>query len=134
MNCVFCSVVEKNDPYHEIIWQDQEHLAFLDAYPEHEGHLLVIPRAHADYLFDLADDEYDRLLTFARVVARKLKTATSCERVILAVEGYEVPHVHIHLIPSTRPVELAGLAEGASQDPAALANVAERLRTSFHIV
>lgn len=134
MTCLFCDIAVKNDPHHEIVWQDEEHLAFLDAYPEHDGHLLVVPRAHTDYLFDMKDDAYDRLFAFARTVGKKLKQATGCERVVLAVEGYEVPHVHIHLIPSNRPVQLEGLANGASQDPEALAAIAERLRNSFQPV
>jgi histidine triad (HIT) family protein len=131
MNCVFCRVVEKNDPHHEIVWQDATHLAFLDAYPEHDGHLLVVPRVHTDYLFDLTDEAYDSLFAFTRTVGQKLQAATGCARVILAVEGYEVPHVHIHLIPSERPVELQGLATGALQTPEALSAIAERLRASF---
>ena len=131
MTCLFCSIVEKYDPNHEVVWQDEEHLAFLDAYPEHEGHLLVVPKAHTDYLFDLSDDAYDRLFAFAREVGRKLKAATGCERVVLAVEGYEIPHVHVHLVPSDKPVGLVGLQEGASHDPAELAKVADRLRRAF---
>lgn len=134
MSCIFCGIVEKNDPYHEIIWQDDMHIAFLDAYPEHEGHLLVIPRAHTDYLFDLTDDAYDHLFSFARTAGRKLKDATNCERVVLAVEGFSVPHVHVHLIPSSKPVQLEGLDEGASQTSEALAEVADRLRASFNTI
>lgn len=131
MNCVFCNIIKNNDPYHELIWEDELHIAFLDAYPEHEGHLLVTPRMHTDYLFDLDDTAYEKLFSFTRVVGRKLKQATHCTRVVLAVGGYEIPHVHIHLIPSDKPVQIAGLATGASHNPEILAEIANQLRTSF---
>jgi histidine triad (HIT) family protein len=46
--------------------------------------------------------DYADLWQAARTVADALKTATGCARVVTIVEGYEVPHVHVHLIPTNQ--------------------------------
>jgi histidine triad (HIT) family protein len=101
MDCVFCAIVEKNDPHHEILWQDAKHLAFLSAGPAQPGHTLVIPRAHTDYAFDLSPESFASLMEASRRLAIPLKAALSPERVELGIGGYEVPHVHVHLVPSS---------------------------------
>jgi histidine triad (HIT) family protein len=79
-----------------------EFLAFLDVNPLAEGHVLVIPKAEVDYIFDLDDETYTGLQLFAKIVAGGLKKAIPCKKVGVAVIGLEVPHVHIHLIPMNR--------------------------------
>lgn len=97
--CLFCSIVKENKPFHEIVWQDENHIAFLDAYPFTEGHTLVIPKKHTDYVFDLPEAEYHNLLTAAKKVSIILKKATNTERIGMAVTGFSVPHIHVHLVP-----------------------------------
>lgn len=79
--------------------QDEKHFAFLDINPVAQGHVLVIPRAETDYLFDLPEADYLELMAFARRVASAIEKAIPCKRIGVAVVGLEVPHVHIHLIP-----------------------------------
>jgi diadenosine tetraphosphate (Ap4A) HIT family hydrolase len=43
-NCVFCSVVKNNTPHHEIWYEDENHIAFLDYKPTGRAHTLVIPK------------------------------------------------------------------------------------------
>ncbi|MCW8131931.1 MAG: HIT family protein [Planctomycetota bacterium] len=80
-------------------WENEEFLAFLDIMPVTPGHTLVIPKAEVDYLFDIADPQYQRLMLACKTVAGKLKAATGCRRVVMGVWGFEVPHAHVHLIP-----------------------------------
>lgn len=97
--CVFCSIIKNNKPFHEIIWQDENHRAFLDAFSWQDGHTQVIPKKHINYLFDLKEKDYVELLKATREVAILLKKTFKCKRVGVAVEGFSVPHVHIHLAP-----------------------------------
>lgn len=78
---------------------DDRFYAFLDINPVAKGHVLVIPRAEVDYIFDLDDDTLAALHVFAKRVARALKAAIPCRKVGMAVLGLEVPHAHIHLVP-----------------------------------
>lgn len=99
MMSVFEKIVAGEIPCHKV-WEDSEHLAFLDIRPVAPGHTLVIPKAKVDPLFALNDAAYQRLMAAAKKVADLLKSKIACERVCMAVVGFEVPHAHIHLIPA----------------------------------
>lgn len=105
MSCVFCRIAQGEAPAH-VVWQDDLFLAFLDVRPINPGHLLLIPREHVDYLFDLDDALYGPLFARAKELAEPLRRATGCGRVGVAIEGYGVPHAHIHLVPINGPLEL----------------------------
>ena len=99
MPTIFTKIVAGEIPCHRV-WEDAEFLAFLDIRPVTAGHTLVIPKEEVGYLFDMEPAKYARLMEAARRVAVGLKRATGCVRVCVTVIGYEVPHVHIHLIPT----------------------------------
>jgi histidine triad (HIT) family protein len=98
MTSVFTKIVNREIPAY-IVAEDELHIAFLDINPLAAGHILVIPKKEVDYLFDLNEDEYVLLHSFAFRVARAIKPNVSCKRIGVAVLGLEVPHAHIHLIP-----------------------------------
>lgn len=104
-DCLFCKIVAGEIPCHKV-WEDERHLAFLDIYPMREGHALVIPKTHAPELFDLDDAAYDRLMRATRTVAKKLRAAMSVPRVGVVVKGFEVDHVHVHLVPISEARQL----------------------------
>jgi len=64
-----------------------------------------------DYLFDMDDDAYAQLHLAAKQVAALLKAKLLCKRVCTMVIGYEVPHVHIHLLPTNHITEFANPSE-----------------------
>jgi len=99
MASIFSKIVAGEIPCHRV-WEDENHLAFLDIRPAQPGHTLVIPKREVDYLFDLSPEEHAELWTAAHTVAARLKERLGCERVCVLVIGWEVPHVHIHLIPT----------------------------------
>ena len=108
MASVFSKIVAGEIPCYKIAEND-EFLAFLDINPLFEGHTLVIPKREVDYYFDLEDDELARMNVFAKKIAQRLKSVTSCKKVAVVVMGLEVPHAHIHLIPmnSERDVDFS---------------------------
>ena len=99
MPSIFSKIVVGEIPCHKV-WEDDKHLAFLDINPWTYGHTLVIPKAEYDYLFDMPSADYAALHTAAQKVAQLLKDKLGCKRVCSMVVGYEVPHVHIHLLPT----------------------------------
>jgi histidine triad (HIT) family protein len=98
MSSIFTKIINREIPAH-IVAEDEHHIAFLDINPLVEGHLLVVPKAEVDYLFDLDDEAYSKLQLFAKRVAVAQKKAIPCIRIGTAVVGLEVPHTHIHLVP-----------------------------------
>jgi len=98
MGSIFSKIVKGEIPSYKVAEND-EFLAFLDAFPLRKGHTLVIPKKEVDYLFDLDAKTYTGLLDFSRKVALAIKEVIPCNRVSMQVIGLEVPHAHIHLIP-----------------------------------
>jgi len=86
------------------IYEDEHSLAFLDINPLAKGHTLVIPKKRNYYIFDMPEDEYQHLWEAARAASRKLRKALGVQRVVCHVEGFEVQHVHIHLLPANNSV------------------------------
>ena len=101
MSTVFELIVKGDIPCHKV-WEDEDHLAFLDINPRVEGHTLVIPKKPYDEVFAMPEEEYDALWKAARLVAHHLERRTRCRRVVVVILGYEVSHVHIHLMPTNR--------------------------------
>jgi histidine triad (HIT) family protein len=98
MASIFTKIVNGEIPSYKVA-EDENFLAFLDIFPLAIGHVLVIPKAEIDYLFDLDDQNYVALMLFSKRVAIALKKAIPCKKVGVAVLGLEVPHAHIHLVP-----------------------------------
>ncbi|HXH18231.1 MAG TPA: HIT family protein [Chitinophagales bacterium] len=98
MPSIFTRIVKGEIPCYKVAETD-DCLAFLDINPLAKGHTLVIPKKEVDYLFDLDDELYIKLLVFSKKVASAIKKTIPCERIGVAVIGLEVPHAHIHLCP-----------------------------------
>jgi histidine triad (HIT) family protein len=98
MASIFTKIVNGEIPCHKIAENDK-FLAFLDIMPLATGHTLVIPKKEVDYIFDVNDEDYGELWSFAKYVAKAVGQAIPCKRVGVAVIGLEVPHAHIHLVP-----------------------------------
>lgn len=105
MASIFTKIINREIPGY-IVAEDENYIAFLDAFPLHHGHTLVVPKKETDYIFDLDDEQYTGLQLFAKKVAKAVKAAVPCKRIGVAVIGLEVPHVHIHLVPMNEVSDL----------------------------
>ncbi|MBT5699578.1 MAG: HIT domain-containing protein, partial [Flavobacteriales bacterium] len=94
----FSKIVNNETPSFKVA-EDENYLAFLDAFPLSYGHVLVIPKKETDYIFDLDSDKYLGLWNFSQKVAKAMDKVIVCKRIGVAVIGLEVPHAHIHLVP-----------------------------------
>ena len=70
------------------------------------GHLLVIPYDETDYIFDLEDNIYNKLWEYVKNISIRLKEVTKAKKIAIKVEGMEVNHVHVHLIPINNPGDM----------------------------
>jgi len=98
MATLFTRIIQGEIPCHKIA-EDENFIAFLDIMPLVPGHVLVVPKAEVDYIFQLEDDILTGLMLFAKKLAPAIEKAIPCKRLGLAVIGLEVPHTHIHLVP-----------------------------------
>ena len=95
---LFSKIINGEIPCYKIA--ENEHcFAFLDINPNAKGHTLCVPKIEVDKFFDLDEQTYLQLVSFARKVAQAIEKAIPCNRVGMAVVGLEIPHSHIHLIP-----------------------------------
>lgn len=133
MASIFSRIVAGEIPCYRIA-EDEHHLAFLDINPVAKGHLLVIPKKEQDYIFDLSQDEYLRLWSFARKVAEGLKNAVPCRRVGISVIGLEVPHVHIHLVPLNEMADINFSKPKLSPSATELEETAQAIRSQLKLI
>lgn len=103
--CVFCEFAAKRGKFVKL-WEDKNFLAFLDYRPITEGHTLLIPKQHFDYLFDMPDKLYGKMLKRTKQLSKPIKTAMDAKRIGVIIEGFGVNHVHIHLVPINKGGEL----------------------------
>lgn len=130
MASIFSRIVAGEIPSYKVA-EDDKHYAFLDISPVAPGHTLVIPKKEVDYLFDLADDEYESLQLFAKRVAAAMKSALPCKHIGVAVMGLEVPHAHIHLVPINKESDMNFFKEKLSLDPKDMADIAQSIAKAF---
>jgi histidine triad (HIT) family protein len=129
MPSIFTRIINGEIPSHAV-YEDDDTFAFLDISPARPGHTLVVPRAEVPYLFDLEPGDYESLWRAVRVVATALKSATGCERVLVAAYGADVPHAHVHLIPLEAGA-IIPFPEPTTASPEELTAMAERIRAGL---
>ena len=105
MASIFSKIVAGEIPCYKVA-ETEDCLAFLDVNPIVKGHVLCIPKTEIDYIFDIDDELYCKLLLFSKKVATGLKKVCPCIKVGVAVVGIDVPHAHVHLAPLNQPGDL----------------------------
>jgi histidine triad (HIT) family protein len=83
----------------DIVYEDENTIAILDINPVSKGHLLIIPKKKYTWVQDMPTPEYLDLMTVVKTLLIPLKNTLSADFITIVVEGKEVPHVHVHLIP-----------------------------------
>jgi histidine triad (HIT) family protein len=124
--CVFCQIIKRVEPAHRI-WESEDFLAFLTRRPCNPGHLLLIPKTHVDYVFHLEEPLYSNIFRAAKQLSEPIKRATDARRIGVAIEGFSVPHAHLHLVPLYHVSELDPHRH-VQQTQQELAEMAERIR------
>jgi diadenosine tetraphosphate (Ap4A) HIT family hydrolase len=153
-NCLFCSIAAGTTPCHTI-WESETHLAFLSIFPNTEGFTVVIPKKHlSSYAFAQTDTDLSELVVATKQVALLLDGYfDDVARCGMFFEGYGVDHLHSKLFPmhgtaggSTWEKKESGAVntyferypgylssnDSGRADDAALAKLAEKIRTTDH--
>ena len=103
-DCVFCKIVAGELPA-TLVAEDEVAIAFMDINPLNEGHLLVVPREHHQYIATLPGSVLSHIALVAQWLAAALRASpVPADGVNLyladgAAAGQEVPHTHMHVIP-----------------------------------
>ena len=102
-DCIFCKIVQGEIPSFKI-FEDEKVLAFADINPVSEGHTLVIPKNHAENLFEISSEDLAAVHTASQKIAQAIKEALNPVGVVaLQLNGrgvnQVVMHYHLHLVP-----------------------------------
>lgn len=127
---VFAKILRGEIPCFEV-FRDDRSFAFLDVMPRSPGHTLVIPRAPARGILDIADDDLAAVARTAKRIAVAAMKAFDAEGIILQqfsepASGQVVLHLHMHVMPVKAGVALLP-AQTRKEDMAVLADHAKRM-------
>ena len=103
MDCVFCKIVAGEIPA-DVLYQDDEIIAFRDINPMAPTHLLIIPKKHIPSLAQLSDADSSlvgEMVNVANQLAKRESVTESGYRLVINCGkqgGQLVPHLHLHLL------------------------------------
>ena len=126
MTTIFTRIINGDIPG-TFVYRDEACVAFMSINPMADGHVLVVPRDEVDHWVDLSPYLSTHLFEVSHRISRALQKAFPCERVGLIIAGYEVPHCHIHLIPTENMGQLSFANAAATVDRDVLEANARRI-------
>ena len=103
MTCIFCDILSGKRDGH-IVYEDDDHIAFLDKYPIDDGHTLVIPKKHYERITDMDSNDVGEIFSIVPKIAKAVLSGAGADAFSLAQNNGKaakqiIPHVHIHIIP-----------------------------------
>jgi len=130
MATLFTKIIDGDIPG-RFVWADEVVVAFATIAPITDGHVLVVPRDEILQLTDAPDDVLTHLVLVARTIGQAQQHAWSAPRTALLAAGFEVPHLHLHVLPAWDEASLT-FANARTDVPAAeLDAAAERVRAAL---
>ncbi|PIR85591.1 HIT family protein [Candidatus Kaiserbacteria bacterium CG10_big_fil_rev_8_21_14_0_10_44_10] len=128
-NSIFSKIIAREIPS-QFVYEDDVCVVIMDKFPSTKGQTLVIPKKEVDYAFDLDDDTYSHIFMVAKKIAIASDKALNPKRTCLAVEGFEVPHVHIKIYPVYDTSRGLGpfLSSGEMAEDEELAELAKQIK------
>lgn len=101
--CIFCKIANGEIPS-KTLYEDGDFRVILDLGPATKGHALILPKEHADDLFELPEETAAKVLVLAKRAAARMKERLHCDGINLvqnngAAAGQTVSHFHLHMIP-----------------------------------
>ncbi|MFA5052970.1 MAG: HIT family protein [Parcubacteria group bacterium] len=129
-NCLFCKIAAKEIPS-EVVYEDKKTFAFLDIKPVTPGHVVIIPKFHAENIIALPDEEIAPLFGTVKKITALVKEKLKPKGFTIGINHGEVEgvkHIHVHVIPryngdGGRPIQ--SIAHFSSGEP--LSVVREKL-------
>lgn len=112
------------------VWSDPTCAVFLTTSPVTTGHALVVPREPIDHWIDAPGELLNHLMFVARETGAAQLAAFGGKRAGLVIQGYGVPHLHLHVFPSSGPQDFESI-DGTPAPEAELDVAARKLRSAL---
>lgn len=126
MSSIFSKIIDRSIPAY-IIKENEEFIAFLDAFPIQKGHVLVVPKRATDKLYNLEESLLAQYLIFSKEIALAMEKVFDCKRIGMSVVGLEVPHAHLHLIPINQIGDMDFTREKLQLNPEEMEEIREKI-------
>ncbi len=106
MTTIFSRIIAGQIPG-TFVYRDDRCVAFMSINPLARGHVLVVPIDEIDHWVDAPSDLVSHMFGVVHRIGLAQRQAFDCERVGVIIAGYEVPHAHIHVIPTQHMGQLS---------------------------
>lgn len=130
MASVFTKIIAGELPG-RFVWSDDSAVAFLSINPITTGHTLVVPRLEVDHWLDLDQDVWQHCASISQHIGAAIQRAFDPPRVGQMIAGFEVPHVHVHVLAIYELGDLSFANAQANPDPLELDAAAEAIRMAL---
>ena len=131
-NNIFAKILRGEVP-NVTVWQDDDVLAFMDVFPQSEGHILIIAKqSQARNLLEIEPEVLARMTAALQRTARAVEKALKPEGLAIMqfngdAGGQTVFHLHFHIVPRWRDRDLKGHGHAPMADAVTLKGLADRI-------
>lgn len=134
-DCIFCKIIKGDIPGFKIL-EDDKTIAFMDINPVNPGHILVVPKAHAPDIFEIAPDDWAACMVNAQKVAKAVQQVLTPDGINIMQAngigaGQSVFHVHVHVMPRQSGDDLKMNREYIPGDMEEIGQLAEKITTAL---
>ncbi|MHB1171840.1 MAG: HIT family protein [Lacisediminihabitans sp.] len=133
MGSLFTRIIDGESPA-RFVWKDDLAVAFLTIEPRQPGHTLVVARLEVDRWLDVPEELMAHLMVVAHKLGLAQREEWNSDRAGVMIEGYMVPHLHIHVWPSWSALEFHPGGINRNARPEALDAAAIRLRARLRLL
>lgn len=112
-SCIFCKIVQGQIPS-EIVYEDDNVIAFRDVNPQAKVHILIVPKKHINPMIEINEKQakvMSDIFLAAKAIAGRQKIGGRGFRMIMNVgsdAGQEIEHLHVHLLGGEKLGKLVG--------------------------
>lgn len=102
-DCIFCKLANGEIPTNSI-YEDEDFKVIMDISPASKGHCVILPKTHAENLFEFPEEYCEKIMLVAKKCSKVLMNVLSCDGINVLqnngeAAGQTVFHLHVHLIP-----------------------------------
>ena len=135
MNCIFWKILNGEIPSNKV-FENDNFIAILDAFPANEGHTLVIPTKHYENIFEIDEDTLKEGYAIAKKIATSIKKALNVKDINIlqnngTLAGQTVNHFHIHIIPRKENDKVVIKSEQINVDNNRINEILNSIKNSY---
>ena len=137
-DCIFCKIAAGQIPS-KTVYEDERFRAILDNSPASQGHTIILPKNHADNIYELPEEDAAGIFAAAKKIATAMKEVMGCEGVNILqnngeIAGQTVFHLHVHVIPRYQGDKIAFSWQHGKPAEEEMETIAEKIKQALKTV